>query len=92
MAAQTVQFDVAPIDGWTLVATNPNSIVIRAHDPVSWRVFVGANPPLDTDQGLPMLPGDAFSSSSITGVVYVRAIQPSGRLTTGATRFGVMSS
>lgn len=92
MAAQTVEVVVAPTDGWTLVATNPNSIVIRAFDPVPWRVFVGANPPLVTDNGLPMHEGDVFSASSITGVVYVRAMIPTARPNSGQTHFSVMSS
>ncbi len=96
MAIETLDFWIGPADGWTLVATNPISLLVKPDAFHPWWVAVTAAG--DPDAGLIGIPmgrdsydrDEPFESGAITGEVYVRITTPPDSVVGSKMRFGVL--
>lgn len=95
MAITTVDVLLTP-DAWTLVATNPNVLVIKPSSYLPWDVAITAGgAPAPDLQGIPMGRDqhnkvEAFEASAITGEVYVRIKTNPQAFAGGTFRIGVI--
>lgn len=96
MAVATLDFLISPTDGWTLIATNPTSLLIKPAIFHPWFVAVtAAGAPAATLTGVLMGidsndRDESFESGAITGEVYVRIMTPPDSVTGSEMRFGVI--
>jgi hypothetical protein len=96
MAVATLDFYLRPEDGWTLVATNPATLLIKPDAFHPWWVAVtAAGAPVATILGVPMGKNsndrlETFESSAITGEVYIRIMAPPVSSPASKMHFGVV--
>lgn len=96
MAAATLDFYLRPEDGWTLVSTNPSTLLVKPDAFHPWWVAVTAGGvPAANIIGVPMGKNsddrlETFESSAITGEVYIRIMTPPASSPASRMHFGVI--
>lgn len=96
MAVATLDFLIAPADGWTLIATNPTSLLIKpAIFHPWWLAVTAAGAPAASLIGVAMGNDsydrdEPFESGAITGEVYIRITTPPESVTGSKMRFAVI--
>lgn len=98
MAVATTDYFITPDDGWTLVATNPVSLLIKPgiHHPW-WVAVIASGTPSNDLIGVAMgrdsgRTRESFEADSITGLVFVRIKTPPASTPGSAMQFGVVTS
>jgi hypothetical protein len=97
MAVSTVDFEIRPEDGWTLVATNPTLLIVRPveHRPY-WIAATVTGAPAAGIEGLKYgRGGDAFRenftlTAAFTGEIYIRTKEPPNSAPSSHAHFGVI--
>lgn len=97
MAYGTVDFAVRPEDGWVLVATAPDAVIVRPVEHHPWWLAVSADVPAAGVEGMKFGRGgdglrETFSwDVPITGNVYIRIKEPPASNPSSHMHFCVIS-